>query len=61
VAEDDILQILVARGLAWEEIKKDFSLCFAKRTLRFLQMHYTRNSNRCAFLLLHMDPAAEAT
>jgi hypothetical protein len=36
VAEDDILQILVARGLAWEEIKKEFSLYFTKKTIRSL-------------------------
>jgi hypothetical protein len=53
-AEDDILQILVARGLAWEEIEKEFGLRFAKRTMRSLQMRWSRKlkltapSTRCS-------------
>jgi hypothetical protein len=42
-AEDEVLQILVARGLAWEEIEKEFGLRFAKRTSRSLQMRWSRN------------------
>ncbi|KAH1437680.1 hypothetical protein KXX32_001614 [Aspergillus fumigatus] len=54
VAEDDILQTLVARGLAWEEIEKEFGLRFAKRTMRSLQMRWSRKlkltapSTRCS-------------
>ncbi|KAH1304979.1 hypothetical protein KXX54_007925 [Aspergillus fumigatus] len=53
-AEDDILQTLVARGLAWEEIEKEFGLRFAKRTMRSLQMRWSRKlkltapSTRCS-------------
>lgn len=52
--EDDALQKLVARGLAWEEIEKEFGLRFAKRTSRSLQMRWSRNlkltapSTRCS-------------
>lgn len=41
-AEDEVLQNLVARGLAWEEIEKEFGLRFAKRTSRSLQMRWSR-------------------
>jgi hypothetical protein len=53
-AEDDILQLLVARGLAWEEIEKEFGLRFSKRTMRSLQMRWSRKlkltapSTRCS-------------
>ncbi|KAH2790300.1 hypothetical protein KXW39_002471 [Aspergillus fumigatus] len=47
-AEDDILEILVARGLAWEEIEKEFGLRFAKRTMRCLQMRWSRKLKRTA-------------
>ncbi|KAF4211299.1 hypothetical protein CNMCM5878_002836 [Aspergillus fumigatiaffinis] len=47
-AEDEILQKLVARGLAWEEIEKEFGLLFAKRTSRSLQMRWSRNLNLTA-------------
>ncbi|RHZ43721.1 SANT/Myb-like DNA-binding domain-containing protein [Aspergillus thermomutatus] len=53
-AEDEVLQKLVARGLAWEEIEKEFGLRFAKRTSRSLQMRWSRNlkltapSTRCS-------------
>jgi hypothetical protein len=53
-AEDDILRILVARGLAWEEIENEFGLRFAKRTMRSLQMRWSRKlkltapSTRCS-------------
>lgn len=42
-AEDEVLQNLVARGLAWEQIERDFGQLFAKRTLRSLQLHWSRN------------------
>ncbi|KAF7155561.1 hypothetical protein CNMCM6106_004707 [Aspergillus hiratsukae] len=52
--EDEALQKLVARGLAWEEIEKEFGLRFTKRTSRSLQMRWSRNlkltapSTRCS-------------
>jgi hypothetical protein len=44
-AEDEVLQKLVASGLAWDEIEKEFGLLFAKRTSRSLQMRWSRNLN----------------
>jgi hypothetical protein len=44
-AEDEVLQKLVARGLTWDEIEKEFGLLFARRTSRSLQMRWSRNLN----------------
>jgi hypothetical protein len=42
-AEDEVLKNLVARGLAWKQIEVEFDQLFAKRTLRSLQLHWSRN------------------
>jgi hypothetical protein len=42
-AEDEVLKNLVARGLAWKQIEGEFDQLFAKRTLRSLQLHWSRN------------------
>jgi hypothetical protein len=42
-AEDEVLQNLVARGLAWKQIERESGQLFAKRTLRSLQLHWSRN------------------
>lgn len=42
-AEEEVLQNLVARGLAWKQIEREFGQLFAKRTLRSLQLHWSRN------------------
>ncbi|RHZ60748.1 uncharacterized protein CDV56_108702 [Aspergillus thermomutatus] len=47
-AEDGALQKLVASGLAWDEIEKEFCLRFAKRTLRSLQMRWSRTQKLTA-------------
>ncbi|KAK9646498.1 hypothetical protein HCH54_005238 [Aspergillus fumigatus] len=47
-AEDGILQKLVARGLAWDEIEKEYGLRFAKRTSRSLQMRWSRTQKLTA-------------
>ncbi|KAB8069211.1 hypothetical protein BDV29DRAFT_57269 [Aspergillus leporis] len=53
-AEDELLGKLVARGLPWEQIEKEFGQVFPGRNVRSLQLRWSRNlksaarSTRCS-------------